>query len=186
MVLLSVEKPLAMDRPPHRRGRPYPIGSNNRRVGPGVAPWASPRSVLAQLRHTARQVTASPSRCAIRSRSVDKVLRLGVLALFPDRGPVTRPPFPPPGPRGTRSPTSSVLRRAPTPAAPSHRTLGLARQYPRCVAGRGRTTGLSGSWGTLVDVRRVLGPRQDPCAWLLRHTGAAPPLVQTVGSLREA
>jgi hypothetical protein len=30
-------------------------------------------------------------------------------------------------------------------------------------SGRGRA-GLSGCWGTLVDVRRVLGPRQDPKA----------------------
>src|SRR5262249_29638367 len=36
----------------------------------------------------------SPPRCAIRRRCVDKVLRLGVLALFPDDGPVTRPPLP--------------------------------------------------------------------------------------------
>src|SRR5262249_25597526 len=33
-------------------------------------------------------------RHAIRCRSVDKVLRLGVLALFPDNGSVTRPPLP--------------------------------------------------------------------------------------------
>jgi hypothetical protein len=45
------------------------------------------------------------------------------------------PPFPPPGPRGTSSPTSTVRRRAPTPANPSRRAHGLARRYP-CCAGR--------------------------------------------------
>ena len=50
--------------------------------------------MLAQLRHTARQATVSPPRYAIRCRCVDKAVRLGVLALFPDSGPVTRPPLP--------------------------------------------------------------------------------------------
>ena len=52
---------------------------------------------------------------------------------FPTAGPWPGPPFPPPGPRGTSSSASAVLRRAPTPAAPSRRTPGLARRYPRCV-----------------------------------------------------
>jgi hypothetical protein len=149
---------------------------------------------------------------AIRSRSGDRLPRLGVPDLSPDCGSVTRPPFPPPGPRLASSPTSAVLWKAPTPAAPSHRTLVRARRYPlasglslppppdaavacqefrvRHPSGqrnqRGRTAGLSGCWGIRVSVRRVLGPRQDPDARPLRHPGTVPPRVQAVDSLREA
>jgi hypothetical protein len=71
------------------------------RVGEGVASLSSHRSVLAQLRHTARHVTGLPPRCAIRCRYVDKVLRLGVLALLPNSGSVTRHLLPSAGsPRG--------------------------------------------------------------------------------------
>src|SRR5262249_9051053 len=45
-----------------------------RRVAPGVTPWGSPRSVLAQLRHTARQVTGSLTRFAIRGRCVNRAI----------------------------------------------------------------------------------------------------------------
>jgi hypothetical protein len=49
-----------------------------------------PPESYVNLRQTARQATASPPRCAIRGRFGDKGPRLGVLALWPDRGPVAR------------------------------------------------------------------------------------------------
>src|SRR5262249_40152029 len=77
------------------------VPTNGRRVGPGVAPWASHRSVRAQIRHTARHVTALPPRCAIRRRLVHRLPRLGVLDLLPNGGSVTRPSLPSAGsPRG--------------------------------------------------------------------------------------
>lgn len=187
--------------------------SSGRRVGPGVAPRASHRSVLAQLRHTARQATASPPRCAVRGRYRDKGLRLGVLALVPDRGPVARPSLPSAGSSrdefpdftGTMEGSDSCCPVSPDscarPAIPPRAWLfapALPRRRPSGPGGfgfgtsegrskgRGRAAGLSGCWGTLVGVRRVLGPRQAPGARPVQHPGTAPPLVQTVGALREA
>src|SRR5262249_43723227 len=40
--------------------------------------------------------------------------------------------------------------------------------------GRGRAAGLSGCWGTLVDVRRVLGPRRAPSARPVTAPGHGP------------
>jgi hypothetical protein len=90
----------AGDAPPsgtERRGRSdstLSAARPGRRVGPGVGPRAAHTSLHSQQRHTARQVTASLPRYAIRGRCVDKVLRVGVPALSPDRGSVTRPSLP--------------------------------------------------------------------------------------------
>lgn len=156
-------------------------------MGPGVAPPGLPQIRTCPTKAYGSSSHGFTPRYAIRCRPINRVLRLGVPALLPDRGSVTRPPFPPPGPPMASSPTSPVLWRTPTPAIPSHRTLVLARRYPRASglsllprpdadeAGpeflvryssdrpseRGRAAGLSGSWGTLVCVRPVLGPRQD-------------------------
>src|SRR5262249_54951326 len=70
----------------------------SRRVGAGVAPRPSHRSVLAQLRHTARQVTDSPHRhkagTAIRWSLVHTILELGVSFMFPSNDSMTRRPLP--------------------------------------------------------------------------------------------
>src|SRR5947208_8561580 len=56
---------------PARPALAEPPRKINRRVGPGVTPWASHRSGRAQLRHPVRPVRVSPSRCAIRGRYVN-------------------------------------------------------------------------------------------------------------------
>jgi hypothetical protein len=171
-------------------------------------------SVHKTLRHTARQATASPSRYAIRGRFVNRVLRLGVPALGPDRGAVTRPPLPSAGsswdecrrlrryyeglrplpprlavlwcsPGDTRVAPGRSLPPGPDAAPAGRESFGSGHSL-KAVVRRGTTAGLSGSWGTLVCVGPVLGPRQDRYPRPIQDTNATPPLVQTVGSLREA
>src|SRR5262249_22707490 len=113
---------------------------------------------------------------------------------------VTRPPLPSagssrdefPGFHGTRKGSDSYHPVSPDscarPAIPPLRRTSLPRgpTRPRRPAvfgfgnpssrsqGRGRAAGLSGCWGTLVDVRRVLGPRQDPEARRVAAPGHGP------------
>jgi hypothetical protein len=69
---------------------------------------------------------------------------------------------------------------APARSLPPRPGAGAASQEvwgsapPGPTEGRGRAAGLSGCWGTLVDVRRVLGPRQDPEARLVTASGRGP------------
>jgi hypothetical protein len=59
---------------------------------------------------------------------------------------------------------------APGPSLPPHPGAEAAGREvsgsapPQPTTGRGRVAGLSGYWGTLVSVRRVLGPRRAPGA----------------------
>jgi hypothetical protein len=50
---------------------------------------------------------------------------------------------------------------------------GFGNSFSRSQ-GRGRAAGLSGCWGTLLSVRHVLGPRQDPKARLVAASGHGP------------
>jgi hypothetical protein len=151
-------------------------------------------------------------RSAIRRRFVDRLPRLGVLDLLPDDGSVTRPPLPSAGSSRGECPDLTGTMEGSDSCHPVSPDSCAARQYPLAsgsslpprpdadAAGqefrvrhsssrrneRGRMAGLSGCWGTPVDVRHVLGPRQDPDARQLRHPGMVPPFVQTVDSLREA
>jgi hypothetical protein len=173
----------------------------SRRVGPGVGPRASHRSVRAQLRHTARQVTGSHPGYALRGRCGNRGPRLGFLARWLGRGSVTRPSLPSAGRpqgefpdfhgtiKGSDSyrpvPPDSGVRPAIPPLRRTLRSAG-ARRTPRQPGvfrfgnpvsrsdGRGRAAGLSGCWGTLVDVRRVLGPRQAPGARPVAASGHGP------------
>src|SRR5207248_2429668 len=69
---------------------------------------------------------------------------------------------------------------APGPSLPPHPGAGPAglevsgSAPPEPIEGRGRVAGLSGCWGTLVSVRRVLGPRRAPGARPLAAPGHGP------------
>ena len=69
---------------------------------------------------------------------------------------------------------------APGPSLPPRQGAGAAGREvsgsapPQPMRGRGRVAGLSGCWGTLVGVRRVLGPRRAPGARPVTAPGHGP------------
>ena len=63
---------------------------------------------------------------------------------FPPTAACDGTPFPPPGPNGSRSPASAVLRGAPTPPAPSPR--------PCCA------------WPVVPAVQTLFAPTRQPCS----------------------
>ena len=116
---------------PNRGGRGHRgfgvVMVHHRRVGAGVAPRPSHRSVLAQLRHTALQARGSlrggrhsvthplpePGRLAPTPLSVGVACTRGWSSVSPACCPPTAPwpdaPFPSRGPRGAGSPVAVVL-----------------------------------------------------------------------------
>jgi len=177
-----------------------------RRVALGVAPQGSHKSVRAQLRHTARQATASPVRFAIRCRHVDRVTKV-------------RCPCPVSRQRLCGSAPPSLGRVLAVQVPRRHRYYGVLRfpavrsvplrflrktvttpcvcvrisdQARRRLGARGfqvrqplgsllvkrwRRSGVPSSWGTLVCLCPVLGPRQDQRS--RPYTASAwPPFIQ--------
>ncbi len=117
------------------------------RVAGAVARPGSHRSVRAQLRHTARQVTGSLIRSAIRWCNVDTVPGSCAPAMFPSNGSMTWHLLPSPGSERIPFPCFTGTMRCSDflPPLPPH-SVAFARRYHvvhlvaslRCTAGRPR------------------------------------------------
>ncbi len=112
------------------------------RVAGAVARPGSHRSVRAQLRHTARQVTGWLIRSAIRWCNVDTVPGSCAPAMFPSNGSMTWHLLPSPG--SERDPTTIIFRGSIT--RPGHwlstlRSLGCPRTTQDSLPAAGRSTG---------------------------------------------
>ena len=132
-----------------------PKTENSRRNTEGgcarAVPWRDHRSVRAQLRHTARQVTVTRCRCVIRWRFVYRGARHEGLVRFPANGPVTRHPLPLIGSLRFRFPDAHGTMKCSDSLRPSRRTsfpsFGATRQCACAFAPSGprRTTAGRGS-----------------------------------------
>jgi hypothetical protein len=170
------------------------------------------RSVLAQLRHTARQVTDSPSAALSVAVAVTGLPRYDALVRIPHHGSMTRRPLPSAGFRQKQFPSfQGTMRRSDfsTPVSPHfvflrlaipsrHSTFALHATEcnsmkpgvddpvaPSGTLSRKRRGDLPSSQETLMCLRPALGPRRDQPPRSLREVGAAPRPFNSGDSPRE-
>jgi hypothetical protein len=172
-----------------------------RRVGPGITPRASHRSGRAQLRHPVRPVVDSPSALLSVEVTLTGCREAMLPTRCPLHGSTTSILLPSPGSPRYRFPRfigtmkmcdflrpsrraslpslGDTLRcglyfrsqrsRSPDRGPGVHQSGPLYRNYSQ-----GGVQDLPGSWGTLVLLCRVLGPRRDRRAWLLERRRHGP------------
>ena len=133
------------------------------RVSPAVARRASHRSGRAQLRHPARQATASPFRFVIRWRCVDLKSGYGDLGRFPANGSVARHSLPSTGSPRSECPGVSGTMKCSDVLRPSRRaSLPSLGATMRCV---GRFAPIGPARTTVGRGFVIRSPLPDFFAW---------------------